>query len=66
MYGIIDRARDMMEKLGRKLSAMTVAAPGPIDTERGIIIDPRNFKWPVFWWRGEEYAPRMGKPTACE
>lgn len=43
MYRIIDRAKDMMEKLGSKLSALTVAAPGPIDTERGIIIDPRNF-----------------------
>ncbi|ACM23523.1 ROK family transcriptional regulator [Thermotoga neapolitana] len=43
VYRGIDRAKNMLEKLGRKLSALTVAAPGPVDVEKGIIINPRNF-----------------------
>lgn len=40
---LVEEMREKVAKTGNDVKAMTVAVPGPVDAERGVLLDPPNF-----------------------
>src|SRR2546425_10261629 len=67
--GLVDWASSEIDRhRGReKVRSITIAAPGPIDVKRGVLVNPPNLPWqnvPSRRCWAAPPAPRASRPTA--
>src|ERR1700737_5169019 len=61
--GMVEWAADEIERHGgrQKVRSITIAAPGPIDIRRGVLVNPPNLPG----WRNVPLAAMLGQATGA-